>query len=46
LAPLCRRHHRTKQAQGWRLEQLRPGELTWTAPHGRRYVTTGDTYPI
>jgi hypothetical protein len=26
-APLCRRHHRMKQRQGWRLEQPAPGIL-------------------
>jgi len=46
LAPLCRRHHRTKQAQGWHLEQPRPGVLRWTAPHGRSYVTTAEPYPV
>ena len=25
LSPLCRHHHRVKQAQGWRLEQPEPG---------------------
>lgn len=46
LAALCRRHHRTKQAPGWSLEQTQPGELTWRLPSGRRYVTTGEPYPI
>jgi hypothetical protein len=45
LAPLCRQHHQTKQAPGWHLEQPRPGTLTWTAPHGRRYTTTPEPYP-
>jgi hypothetical protein len=39
LAPLCRHHHRCKQAEGWRLEQPRPGVMAWTTPAGRRYVT-------
>ena len=38
LAPLCRRHHRVKQARGWALEQASPGVLTWTTPAGRRYT--------
>ena len=44
LAPLCRHHHRTKQAQGWHLEQLAPGIMRWTTPAGRRYTTTPTTY--
>jgi Domain of unknown function (DUF222) len=39
LAPLCRRHHRLKQAQGWRLHQASPGAMTWRTPAGRRYTT-------
>ncbi|HEX4253668.1 MAG TPA: DUF222 domain-containing protein [Streptosporangiaceae bacterium] len=39
LAPLCRHHHRCKQSQGWRLEQIRPGVMRWTTPAGHRYVT-------
>jgi hypothetical protein len=45
LSPLCRQHHQTKQAPGWHLDQPRPGTLTWTAPHGRRYTTTPEPYP-
>jgi hypothetical protein len=37
LAPLCRHHHRCKQAEGWRLEQPSPGVMRWTTPAGRRY---------
>jgi hypothetical protein len=44
LAPLCRRHHRCKQSQGWTLEQPSPGILTWTTPAGRRYATTPAHY--
>ena len=44
LAPLCRRHHRTKQAPGWTLTQPAPGTLEWTTPHGRRYTVTPSTY--
>jgi hypothetical protein len=43
-APLCRRHHRAKQAPGWQLTQARPGEMTWRLPSGRIYGTTGDPY--
>lgn len=37
LACLCRRHHRAKQAHGWRLDQPEPGVLIWRPPHGRSY---------
>ena len=45
LAPLCRHHHRCKQAEGWRLEQPEPGVLTWHTPAGRTYVTGPTRYP-
>jgi hypothetical protein len=45
LAPLCRRHHQTKQAPGWTLEQPRPGVMVWTTPSGRSYTTYPSTYP-
>ena len=45
LAPLCRRHHRAKQAPGWHLSQPEPGVLTWTTPHGRSYTVIPDPYP-
>jgi hypothetical protein len=38
LQPLCRRHHRTKQANGWQVSQ-HPGRLAWTTPAGRTYHT-------
>jgi hypothetical protein len=44
LAPLCRRHHRAKQAQGWRLAQPQPGVLIWTTPSGRVYSTQPADY--
>lgn len=44
LSPLCRRHHRMKQREGWQLEQPRPGIMAWRTPGGRRYVTTPATY--
>ena len=46
LAPLCRRHHRAKQAPGWRLVQSSPGVLVWTTPAGRAYITYPETYAI
>jgi Domain of unknown function (DUF222) len=45
LAPLCRRHHRAKQARGWHLDQPQPGTMTWTTPSGRTYTTHSSTYP-
>jgi hypothetical protein len=44
LAPLCRHHHRCKQAQGWLLEQPEPGVLVWRTPAGRSYVTGPTRY--
>jgi hypothetical protein len=44
LAPLCRHHHRCKQAEGWRLEQPEPGVLVWHTPAGRSYTTTPTHY--
>ena len=46
LAPLCRHHHRCKQAQGWQLEQPEPGVLRWRTPGRRTYTTTPTAYPI
>jgi len=46
LAPLCREHHRTKQAAGWHLTQPEPGVLVWTAPHSRSYEVKPDSYPV
>jgi hypothetical protein len=45
LAPLCRRDHQAKQAQGWRLLQPSPGVLVWELPHGRRYLVMPGVYP-
>jgi len=44
LAPLCRHHHRCKQAEGWRLVQPEPGVLVWHTPSGRTYTTTPTQY--
>lgn len=45
LGPLCRGHHRCKQAKGWSLSQHTPGEFIWTTPSGRRYTTRPAAYP-
>ncbi|HEY2518682.1 MAG TPA: DUF222 domain-containing protein [Streptosporangiaceae bacterium] len=39
LAPLCRHHHRCKQAKGWQLHHPSPGVMSWITPAGRQYVT-------
>ena len=44
LGPKCRRHHRAKQAPGWRLEQPQPGVMRWTLPSGRTHTTTPTSY--
>jgi hypothetical protein len=44
LAPLCRHHHRCKQAEDWWLEQPEPGVLRWRVPSGRTYTTTPTVY--
>jgi hypothetical protein len=46
LAPLCRHHHRCKQAEGWWLEQPEPGVLKWHTPSGRAHATTPTQYPL
>jgi hypothetical protein len=46
LAPLCRHHHRCKQAEGWWLEQPEPGVLIWRTPSGRTYLTGPTVYPL
>jgi len=46
LYPLCRRHHRAKQEQGWQLTQPEPGFLIWTLPCGRTIATGPEPYPV
>jgi hypothetical protein len=46
LAPLCRHHHRAKQAEGWQLTQPQPGVLVWRTPSGRTYTTTPTQYTM
>jgi hypothetical protein len=45
LGPLCRKHHRCKQAEGWSLRQGTWGEFLWATPSGRRYTTRPAPYP-
>jgi hypothetical protein len=44
-APVCRRHHRAKQAPGWHVQQTQPGTLAWTLPNGRSSTTHPAEYP-
>ncbi len=38
LAPLCRRHHRTKTHDDWAYVRHRDGTYTWTSPHRHRFT--------
>lgn len=42
--PKCRRHHRAKQAQGWKAEQPIPGTTRWTLPSGRTHAKGPTAY--
>lgn len=44
LGPKCRRHHKVKQAPGWKVEQPKPGVVRWTLPSGRIHVTWPTVY--
>jgi hypothetical protein len=46
LTPKCRRHHRTKQAPGWKVAQPAPDTSTWTTPSGRTHSTRATTYDL
>ena len=46
VRPLCRRHHRCKQAPGWAARQPDPGTMIWTTPAGRTYTTVPTTYHL
>ena len=46
VRPLCRRHHRCKQAPGWALQQPDPGTMIWTTPAGRTYTTVPTIYHL
>ena len=43
--PKCRFDHRLKQDPRWTAEQLPSGEIRWTTPSGRQYVTEPTRYP-
>ncbi|XVX20118.1 HNH endonuclease signature motif containing protein [Actinomycetota bacterium] len=42
LACLCRRHHRLKQRQGWKVTLTPEGTITWTTPTGTTITTEPD----
>jgi Domain of unknown function (DUF222) len=42
--PKCRRHHRTKQAPGWKTTQPNPDTTAWTTPSGRTRTTAPTPY--
>jgi hypothetical protein len=44
LGPKCRRHHKAKQAPGWKVEQPEPGVIRWTLPSGRTHTTRPTVY--
>ncbi|HVT71222.1 MAG TPA: DUF222 domain-containing protein, partial [Trebonia sp.] len=46
LGPKCRRHHKAKQAPGWRVEQSAPGVIRWTLPSGRTHTTRPTAYDV
>ncbi len=46
LNPKCRRHHRTKQAPGWKVTQPAPDITVWTTPSGRTHRRTPTTYDL
>jgi len=46
LNPKCRRHHRTKQAPGWKVAQPAPDTATWTTPSGRTHTALPTVYDI
>ena len=44
--PKCRRHHRVKQAPGWKVAQPTPDTATWTTPSGRTHYTRATAYEL
>lgn len=39
LGALCRRHHRLKTHDGWKVESRQDGSCTWISPLGKMYIT-------
>jgi hypothetical protein len=46
LSPECSRHHHLKHLSSWRLDQPRPGVLTWTTPARLTHTVTSGPYPV
>jgi hypothetical protein len=46
LSPECPRHHHLKHLPSWRLDQPRPGVLTWTTPARLTHTVTSAPYPV
>ena len=46
LSPKCRRHHKTKQAPDWKVEQPQAGLIRWTLPSGRTRTTRPTIYDL
>jgi hypothetical protein len=46
LSPECGRHHHLKHLPSWRLDQPRPGVLTWTTPARLTHTVTSGPYPV
>jgi hypothetical protein len=44
--PACRHDHRLKQHPRWKVEQITPDTVRWTAPSGRQWTTEPTRYPI
>jgi hypothetical protein len=39
IGALCRRHHRLKTHDGWKIESFPDGSCTWTSPFGKQFFT-------
>ena len=46
LSPECSRHHHLKHLLSWRLDQPRPGVLTWTTPARLTHTVTSGPHPV
>jgi len=46
LSAECSRHHHLKHLPGWRLEQPRPGILTWITPARLTHTVVPGPYPV
>ena len=46
LAPLCKRHHKVKHANGFQLIANRDGSYTWTTAHGSTFTSRPPEQPV